>query len=345
MHTQEIRQHVLKVLKKSIFPPRTMTFALSSSDNDDTEGAESTDKTPSPVRNAQHARPAKRGGGGVGGGKPGERAVAGERPRSYQLFGEGARKEGELAMAAAEKAMGPAGSGAAGSAHVPEVRLYSSSEAEDESDDGVETVLPAGEVREESLGLTVARVKGNGPLLLAQVDPGRPAAKAYLLEGDELVEIGMQTVTHKDLALIARLLAWPAGDERKIRLVQLSIHRGRSLQHVNVEQKAPKPDAASAAVALPSAAPPQKGAAARGAKGKTQERANDKDGKRVGVGEGKAVDDGFGSMTNISAPSNVQKRVSVSRDPVSGELVGVPKDWQKVSAPLELCGCVAVGWV
>ncbi len=226
-----------------------------------------------------------------------------------------------MAMAAAEKAVG-SGGGAGASAHMPEVRLYSSSEAEDESDDGAETALPAGEVREESLGLTVARVKSSGPLLLAKVDPGRPAAKACLIEGDELVEIGMQTVTHKDLMLIARLLAWPAGDERKVRLVQLSIHRGRSLQHVNIEQRAT--DTASTAAVTPP--PLQDASAARGVKGRKPERQSNKDGRGAGGGE----EDGFGGMANISAPTNVQKRASVTRDPVSGELVGVPKDWQKV---------------
>ena len=325
---KEIRQHVLKVLKKSIFPPRTMTFTLSASEGGgDAENAAAPTETRSSSRNPQHAHASK----GAGGGRRVEGAAAGKRPRSY-IFGEGARKEGELAMAAAEKAVGPGGRADA-SAHMPEVRLYSSSEAEDESDDGAETALPAGEVREESLGLTVARVKSNGPLLLAKVDPGRPAAKACLIEGDELVEIGMQTVTHKDLMLIARLLAWPAGDERKVRLVQLSIHRGRSLQHVNIEQRAT--DTASTAAVTPP--PLQDASAARGVKGRKPERQSNKDGRGAGGGE----EDGFGGMANISAPTNVQKRASVTRDPVSGELVGVPKDWQKVCSSLELVGsCV-----
>ena len=117
-----------------------------------------------------------------------------------------------------------------------------------------------------------------------------------------------------------------------MRLVQLSIHRGRSLQHVNIEQRAP--DTASTAAGTPP--PQQDSSAARGVKGRKQERQSDKDGR--GGGGGGGDEDGFGGMANISAPTNVQKRASVTRDPVSGELVGVPKDWQKVCWSFELGG-------
>ena len=63
-----------------------------------------------------------------------------------------------------------------------------------------------------------------------------------LQAGDELVEIGMQSVTRARLEVIGALLAWPPGLSRKNRLVQLSIHRGRSLLHVNIEQRNPDAD-------------------------------------------------------------------------------------------------------
>jgi len=75
---------------------------------------------------------------------------------------------------------------------------------------------------------------------------------------------GMQSVARARLEVIAALLKWPAGLARRQRLVQLSIHRGRSLLHVNIEQKqpddlqAPPPPAAP----TPPPAPPAKPTAA-----------------------------------------------------------------------------------
>ena len=99
-------------------------------------------------------------------------------------------------------------------------------EEEEGGEEGGEVLLPAGEVREESLGLTVSRSKKNGPVLLSRIDAGRAAARSRMLQqGDELVEIGMQSVARARLDKIAALLAWPRGLDRRVRLVQLSIHR------------------------------------------------------------------------------------------------------------------------
>jgi hypothetical protein len=66
---------------------------------------------------------------------------------------------------------------------------------------------------------------------------------------------GMQSVARARLEVIAALLKWPAGLARRQRLVQLSIHRGRSLLHVNIEQKQPDDLQAPPAPGAPTPAP------------------------------------------------------------------------------------------
>ena len=359
---KEIRQHALKALQKAIFPPKIMSFELSTS-----AAASPPGPTPAPAPSANTSPPAagrKKGARAGKGGGDGKGLLSAADGRPYGR----AKKEGEEAMEAARTAIAvpvyvhkaaTAADGDVGASSRPgraseragkkpskaaakaQASSCDSGEEEEEEEEEVSDVsdeedgvgdysgsvkdgdgesLAAGEVREETLGLTIARPKANGPVILSKVEPGHPAARSRMLQaGDELVEIGMQSVTRARLEVIGALLAWPPGLSRKNRLVQLSIHRGRSLLHVNIEQRNPDADLEPAA-------------GAAGARAVGQLPPASVDGLKGGRGA-KSADEAqsseYGNMARISGPTNVQKRQSVTQDPRTGGLLGIPKEWQQ----------------
>ena len=356
---KEIRQHAFKALQKNIFPPKVMTFPLSAvasvSPAGDGQAPLSAVGGPHDHKRGAHACARAQAHGDKALLAPGASAASGKASAApfqqrSQTFHGAARAEGKAAMAAAQAAVSAvAGSSAAGGAGaggaIGREQTSCSSEGDDDSELDAATeeegdekqardkaLLPAGQVCEESLGVTLTRFKDGGPVILTKVQGGRPAARSGLLQqGDELIEIGMQPVSRARLEVIAALLAWPDKLNLKLRLVQLSIHRGRSLLHVNIEQKRPEhmlqPDPRGAAGGGSGS---RAGKEVGGAKGPVKCKAS----------AGAAEAGHFASIekASISAPTNVQRQASVTVDPHTGELLGVPREWQvaRARAPCRL---------
>jgi len=103
-----------------------------------------------------------------------------------------------------------------------------------------------GSITERSIGLTVGRANADAPLQIMSVVKGSSAAKSMLIhEFDELVEIGTLQVSDAPLELVAELLRWPAGLDRRTRMIQLTLRRQRAVAYANIEQLRPEGDDAS----------------------------------------------------------------------------------------------------
>lgn len=336
---KEIRQHALKALQKSIFPPRTMTFALSapSSADPSADAAASVSSSRSGAGVAARAQSQSAKRHGASGKAPAGRQSSQSFLGTARADGEAAGKIG-AAPAAGTGAKDGAREGGPGARDPPSSIATSpscSSNCDDSDEDAVveeeegrrgrdEALLPAGQVLEDSLGIALTRFKDGGPVILTKVDRGRPAARSGLLrQGDELIEIGMQPVSRARLEVIGALLAWPERLDRKLRLVQLSIHRGRSLLHVNIEQRRPEHLGEPSGVA--GGSPPGGGKRAAkegGAKGLDAIKAGSP-AQAAGAAEFASIE-----TAQISAPTNVQRQASVTLDTRTGQLLGVPREWQ-----------------
>lgn len=292
--SREVQQHALEQLKKTLSPTKEFTVDLSRDKDEDDDGAVSPGQSPahrstkSPHSEAGPSHPPKP--------RPStswsEKGAKAKQPpvqRSWSMRRIMATKRDNGASSAKER------------------RGSSQTSSATDSESEMPELGFEGEVVEESIGLSVRRIQEGRPLVISRLHPGGVAERSLLLqEGDELTEIGAQPVGAARLEVVRALLGWPPGLDRRTRLVQLTLRRGRQLMFVNLDQQRPEEDE-------------QRSESKSKSKSKWRE------------------------IKSISGPSNVSHHVSIRRDSKTGALLGVPSEWHK-EAPQTLVDFPTLGF-